>query len=320
MPNRLQDRVALVTGAGGGIGRSEALALAAEGAKIVVNDIGTSRSGIDGEASHTPAEQVVEEIKQAGGEAVPNFDSVADHASAEGIIQTTLDAFGRLDILVNNAGVVQEQMVWRISDEQWEREHGVHLNGTFNMIKFASQVFRQQKSGRIVNTASPAGLGAIGHASYASAKEGVAGLTRTVAKDLGRYGITCNAIRPAAGTRMTVHPDLEGNLERMREMRTRPGQFSDPDLEEIVLAGDGLKADVFHPSNVASFVVWLCTDPAYKINGRTFYVGGDRIGLYSEPMVKSALYRDGGWTLDAIDDLFESTFLSDDMNPNAPEG
>jgi len=121
--------------------------------------------------------------------------------------------------------------------EQWEREHGVHLNGTFNMIKFASQVFRQQKSGRIVNTASPAGLGAIGHASYASAKEGVAGLTRTVAKDLGRYGITCNAIRPAAGTRMTVHPDLEGNLERMREMRTRPGQFSDPDLEETVQHG-----------------------------------------------------------------------------------
>ena len=316
---RLENRVALVTGAGNGIGRAEALALAAQGAKVIVNDIGTSTSGVDGQASHSPAEQVVAEIEAAGGQALPNFDSVADHAAAERIIQATLDAFGRLDILVNNAGVLQEQMIWKITDEQWQREHGVHLKGTFNMIKFASQVFRQQKAGRIVNTASPAGLGAMGHASYASAKEGVTGLTRTVAKDLGRYGVTCNAIRPAAATRMTVHPDLEANLQRMRELRTRPGQFADPDLEEIVLAGEGLKADVFNPGNVAAFVVWLCTDPARKINGRTFYVGGDRIGLYSEPTVKSLLYRDGGWTLDALDDRFDATFLSDDMNPNAPD-
>ena len=253
MSNRLQGRVALVTGSGGGIGRAEALALAAEGAQVVVNDIGASVTGIEGQASRTPAEEVVAEIRQAGGEAVPNFDSVADHKAAERIIQATLDAFGRLDILVNNAGVLQEQMVWKISDEQWDREHGVHLKGAFNTIKFAAQIFRQQKSGRIVNTASPAGLGAMGHASYASAKEGVVGLTRTVAKDLGRYGVTCNAIRPAARTRMTVNPDLEANLERMREMRTRPGQFADPMLEEIVLAGEGLKADLFHPNNVAAF-------------------------------------------------------------------
>ena len=319
MSNRLQGRVALVTGSGGGIGRAEALALAAEGAQVVVNDIGASVTGIEGQASRTPAEEVVAEIRQAGGEAVPNFDSVADHKAAERIIQATLDAFGRLDILVNNAGVLQEQMVWKISDEQWDREHGVHLKGAFNTIKFAAQIFRQQKSGRIVNTASPAGLGAMGHASYASAKEGVVGLTRTVAKDLGRYGVTCNAIRPAARTRMTVNPDLEANLERMREMRTRPGQFADPMLEEIVLAGEGLKADLFHPGNVAAFVVWLCTDAARRINGRTFFVGGDRIGLYAEPTAKSVLCNDGPWALDALDALFDASFLSDDMNPNAPE-
>lgn len=319
MSNRLQGRVALVTGAGGGIGRAEALALAAEGARVVVNDIGTSVTGVEGQASRTPAEEVVAEIGQAGGEAVPNFDSVADHKAAERMIQATLDAFGRLDILVNNAGVLQEQMVWKISDEQWDREHGVHLKGAFNTIKFAAQLFRQQKSGRIVNTASPAGLGAMGHASYASAKEGVVGLTRTVAKDLGRYGVTCNAIRPAARTRMTVNPDLEANLERMREMRTRPGQFADPMLEEIVLAGEGLKADLFHPGNVAAFVVWLCTDAARRINGRTFFVGGDRIALYSEPTAKSVLCNDGPWALGALDALFDANFLSDDMNPNAPE-
>ncbi len=319
MSNRLQGRVALVTGAGGGIGRAEALALAAEGARVVVNDIGTSVTGVEGQASRTPAEEVVAEIGQAGGEAVPNFDSVADHKAAERMIQATLDAFGRLDILVNNAGVLQEQMVWKISDEQWDREHGVHLKGAFNTIKFAAQLFRQQKSGRIVNTASPAGLGAMGHASYASAKEGVVGLTRTVAKDLGRYGVTCNAIRPAARTRMTVNPDLEANLERMREMRTRPGQFADPMLEEIVLAGEGLKADLFHPGNVAAFVVWLCTDAARRINGRTFFVGGDRIALYSEPTAKSVLCNDGPWALGVLDALFDASFLSDDMNPNAPE-
>ena len=319
MSNRLQGRVALVTGAGGGIGRAEAMALAAEGAKVIVNDIGASVTGVEGQASRTPAEQVVAEIRQAGGEAVPNFDSVADHNATEHMIQAALDAFGRLDILVNNAGVLQEQMVWKVSDEQWEREHGVHLKGAFNTIKFASQLFRQQQSGRIVNTASPAGLGAMGHASYASAKEGVVGLTRTVAKDLGRYGVTCNAIRPAARTRMTVNPDLEANLERMREMRTRPGQFADPMLEEIVLAGEGLKAEIFHPGNVASFVVWLCTDAARRINGRTFFVGGDRVGIYSEPTAKSVLCNDGPWTLEVLDDLFDLSFLSDDMNPNAPE-
>ena len=318
MGDRLKGRVAIVTGAGGGIGREEALALAAEGARVVVNDIGGSASGDDGDESHTPADVVAQAIRDAGGEAVPNYDSVALHDGAEHLVQAALDSFGRLDILVNNAGVLREQMVWKVSQEEWDRQLDVHLKGAFSCVKFASQIFRPQRSGRIVNTASPAGLGAMGHAAYSSAKEAIVGLTRTVAKDLGRYGVTCNAIRPAANTRMTVNPDLEANLERMRELRQRPGQFADPMLEEIVLAGEGLKADAWRPANVAPFVVWLCTDNAARINGRTFFVVGGRIGLYAEPLVEAAFIREGGWTLDAIDAAVPGSPLARDMNPNRP--
>ncbi|MXY86614.1 MAG: SDR family NAD(P)-dependent oxidoreductase, partial [Chloroflexi bacterium] len=207
MGDRLDGRVAIVTGAGRGIGRGHALLLASEGARVVVNDYGGSQGGeLDGEAG--PSDEVVSAIKDAGGDAVANYDSVADMDAGERMVQQALDAFGRLDILINNAGILRDRMVFNMTEEEWDVVVDVHLKGHFTVTKFASQVFRQQRSGRIVNTSSESGLGNMGQANYAAAKEGIVGLTRTLARDLGRYGVTANAIRPRAGTRLTLTEEL----------------------------------------------------------------------------------------------------------------
>ena len=212
MGNRLEGKVAIVTGAGRGIGRGEALLLAEEGAKVVVNDLGGSVGG-EGE-DERPAEQVAEEIRAAGGEAVANFDSVATMEGGENIVKTAVEAFGGLDILINNAGILRDRMVFNMTEEEWDLVLDVHLKGHFATTKYAGIIFRQQRSGRIVNTGSSSGLGTMGQANYAAAKEGIVGLTRTCALDLGRYGVTVNAIRPAAGTRLTLSPEMEEARQR----------------------------------------------------------------------------------------------------------
>jgi len=314
MGTRLQGRVAVVTGAGRGIGRGEALLLASEGAKIVVNDLGGAQTG-EGDDSRAPADQVVDEIKAAGGDAVANYDSVAESEGANRIIQTALDTFDRLDILVNNAGIIRDRMVYNIPEDEWARVQGVHLKGHFNCIRAASTVFREQRSGRIVNTSSEAGLGSMGQAAYGSAKEGITGLTRTVAKDLGRYGVTCNAIRPRAATRMTENPELKEAAARMGELRKHPGQFAVPEQEDFLIVGGGPDPEIHKAENVAPIVAWLCTDKAALINGRTFLAGGHVIGLYEEPYVEAEMLHKGGWSLDDIDNALATTFLARDMNP-----
>ena len=315
MSDRLQGRVAIVTGAGRGIGRGEAMLLAAEGAKVVVNDLGGGQDGDAADAGSGPADAVVQEIRDAGGDAVANYESVADMAGAERIVQAALDSFDRLDILVNNAGILRDRMIYNIPEDEWDRVVGVHLKGHFACIRFASQIFRQQRWGRIVNTSSEAGLGSMGQASYGAAKEGIAGLTRTVAKDLGRYNVTCNAIRPRAATRMTLNPELKAASERMAELRKKPGQFATPEQEAFLLLSGGPSADLYRAENVAPMVVWLCTEQAKHINGRTFLVGGDQIGLFTEPIVEAALFHEEGWTVDAIDAAMPNSFLARDMNP-----
>ena len=204
---RLEGKVAIVTGAGRGIGRGEALALAGEGAAVVVNDLGGSTAGEGSDAA--PAQQVADEITAAGGRAVANFGNVGDFEAAGAMVQQALDEFGRLDILVNNAGILRDRMVFNMTAEEWDQVIAVHLTGTFNTIKHASVIMRQQRSGRIINTSSVSGLGFVGQTNYAAAKEGIVGLTRTVARDLGRYGVTCNALRPSADTRLTMPPEVE---------------------------------------------------------------------------------------------------------------
>jgi len=283
----LEGKVAVVTGAGRGIGRGHALALAAHGAKVVVNDLGGAVDGTG--ASRTPADEVVEEIKKAGGTAVANYDSVATPEGAENIIKTALDNFGRIDILVNNAGILRDRMVFNMTPEEWDAVIKVHLYGTFYCTKFASIQMRQQRFGRIINTSSQAGLGNMGQANYSAAKEGIVGFTRTVARDLGRYGVTCNAIRPRAGTRMTLTPELRAAWERMGR-------------------GDLIaELEALRPEDIAPLVVYLASDEADHINGCTFLVYRGYVGIYSEPQVTQALIKDGSWTPEELAELMPKT-------------
>ena len=278
MGDRLKDKVAIVTGAGRGIGRGEALALASEGAKIVINDLGGAPDGSGAAAS--PADEVVAEIKKMGGEAVANYDSVSTPEGGEAIVKTAVDAFGKLDILVNNAGILRDVMVFNMTEEQWDIVLKVHLYGHFHTIKPAAVLMRQQKSGRIINTSSGAGLGGtFGQANYGAAKEGIVGLTRKVAQDLGRYGVTCNAIRPNAGTRLTLSD----------EMRRTWSPEAIKNFEEG-----------FRPEDIAPLVVWLASDDSAHVNGRTFFIQTGIVALYSEPVHEKSILKVGGWTIDEL--------------------
>ncbi|PZC42601.1 MAG: NAD(P)-dependent dehydrogenase, short-chain alcohol dehydrogenase family [Chloroflexi bacterium] len=308
MGNRLEGRVAAVTGAGRGIGREHALSLAAEGAKVVVNDLGGGPGGQIDDASGSPADEVVAAIKEAGGEAVANYASVVTMEGGESIIQSALDTFGRMDILVNNAGILRDRMIYNMSEAEWDIVIAVHLKGHFTTLKPAAALFRQQRSGRIVNTSSESALGNMGQGNYAAAKEGIVGLTRVAARDLGRYGVTVNAIRPRAGTRLTLDPELLRQIERKRS--SEGGGDAQKAAEA---AGDPsfvMQEDAFGPENVAPFVTWLCTDEAANVNGRTFLVGGGEITLYTEPVPEGSVFSSGAkWSVDEVSEAARRTFL-----------
>ncbi len=304
MGDRLKGRVAIVTGAGRGIGRGEALALAAEGASVVINDFGGGSHGEGGEKG--PADQTVDDIKALGVGAVANYGSVADYAVGEELVQQAIDNFGRLDIVVNNAGILRDRMIFNMTEEDWDAVLAVHLKGTFNVTRAASVIFRQQRSGVIVNTSSEAGLGNMGQANYSAAKEGIVGFTRTVARDLGRYGVRCNAIRPRAATRLVIS-------DEMREAASRGGAA-------------GMNMDVLNafeknnpPEAIAPLVVWLCTDEAANVNGRNFLVAGNQIGLYSEPQLIADVKLDHVVTLEELSKLMPESVTKDLTNQFAPK-
>ncbi|MGW4333454.1 SDR family oxidoreductase [Rhodococcus koreensis] len=261
MSGVVDGRVVIVTGAGRGIGRAHALAFAAEGAKVVVNDIG---AGLDGSATgESPAEQVVAEIVAAGGEAVVNGDDVADWAGAENLIRTAIDTYGRLDVLVNNAGFLRDRMLVGMSEQEWDAVVRVHLKGHFMTLRHAAAYWRAEaKAGnpvdaRIVNTSSGAGLqGSIGQGNYAAAKAGIAELTIQAAAELKNYGVTVNAIAPAARTRMTV-----GAGGAMAEAMAAPEEGF----------------DAMAPENISPLVVWLGSVESKDVSGRVFEVEGGKI-------------------------------------------
>ncbi|OUS94296.1 SDR family oxidoreductase [Rhodococcus sp. NCIMB 12038] len=261
MSGVVDGRVVIVTGAGRGIGRAHALAFAAEGAKVVVNDIG---AGLDGSATgESPAEQVVAEIVAAGGEAVVNGDDVADWAGAENLIRTAIDTYGRLDVLVNNAGFLRDRMLVGMSEQEWDAVVRVHLKGHFATLRHAAAYWRAEaKAGnpvdaRIVNTSSGAGLqGSIGQGNYAAAKAGIAELTIQAAAELRNYGVTVNAIAPAARTRMTV-----GVGGAMAEAMAAPEEGF----------------DAMAPENISPLVVWLGSVESKDVSGRVFEVEGGKI-------------------------------------------
>ena len=255
-------RVVIVTGAGRGIGRAHALAFAAEGARVVVNDIGV---GLDGSAGESPAQQVVDEITAAGGEAVANGDDVADWTGAQNLIDTAVDTFGGLDVLVNNAGFIRDRMLANTSESEWDAVIRVHLKGHFATLRHAAGYWRRQiKAGtvgpddlnaRIINTSSGAGLqGSVGQGNYSAAKAGIAALTLVGAAELGRYGITVNAIAPAARTRMT-----------------------EAVFAETMAAPEDGGFDAMAPENVSPLVVWLGSVESRGVTGKVFEVEGGLI-------------------------------------------
>ncbi len=300
MAKRLEGKVAVVTGAGRGIGRGIALLMAEEGAKVVVNDLG---GGPDGKgADQSPAMEVVDEIKAKGGHAVRNGDTVATAAGGEAIIQCAVDNFGGVDILVTNAGILRDRMLFNMTDEEWDDVLKVHLYGTFYCTRAACRIFRAQKSGRVITFSSESGLGSLGQANYSAAKEGIIGFTRTVARDMGKYGVTCNSIRPRAGTRLTLTDELRAAMEKKKASGVEsPG--TEMDLGSLT------------PEAVAPFAVFLCLNEAANINGRDFVVGGGMIGLVSLPEITKVNYKAGIWTVDELAGIIPQTLGKDIVNP-----
>ena len=304
MGDRLKDKVAVVTGAGRGIGRGVSIALAAEGAKVVVNDLGGARDGSGGSAS--PADDVVAEIKKAGGKAVANYESVSTVEGGEKIIKAAVDNFGKIDILINNAGILRDRMIFNMTPEDWDAVLKVHLYGTFNCTKPASALMRQQRSGRIISMTSTSGItGNAGQSNYGAAKGGIAAFTRVIARDLGRYGVNCNAIAPGAATRMTVSPEMEEALKR----RIERGEITPEQAAARRPPG---------PDDVAPIVVFLCTDAAANINGCIFGAHGGDIDLYPFLVPWKTIHKEGRWTLDELLDVMPRTLTVGLVNPSPP--
>ena len=284
---RLDGRVAIVTGAGRGIGRSVARLLASEGASVVVNDLG---GDVDGSGASTgPAHDVVAEIAEVGGKAIANGADISDHVAAEQLVESAIEQFGRLDVLVNVAGILRDRMVFNMTEQEWDDVIRVHLKGTFNTTKFASAHWRslreESAQNRIINFTSVSGLhGAPGQPNYAAAKMGIVGLTWSSANALGKYGVTVNAISPGAMTRMTASVPTE------RRRRARPDE------------------NEWSPDNVAPIVAYLASERSGWITGRIIHSSGYEISLYSNPEPVSRLIGTGPWDADALAEQVERSF------------
>ncbi len=289
-------RIVIVTGSGRGLGRAHALELARQGARVVVNDLGCELDGTGGGTG--PAGEVVEEIRAAGGEAIANGDDVADFEGAGRMVQAAVDAFGGLDVVVNNAGFVRDRMFANAAEDEWDAVLRVHLKGHFAVARHAAAHWRDQaKAGelvdaRIINTSSGAGiLGSVGQAAYSAAKGGIATLTLVQAAELGRYGVTANALCPAARTRMT-----EGVFS---EMMAAPGQ---PDA-----------FDVMAPENVSPLIAWLASAASAHVTGRMFEVEGGKVGIATGWQHGPTADKGNRW------DAAELGPVIDDLLTQAPE-
>ena len=273
----LKDKVVIVTGAGGGIGRDFAHAMAAKGARVVVNDVGASVSGVGKDAG--PAQKVVDEIKARGGQAVANSDSVAEWESANRIIGCAIDTFGRIDVVVNNAGILRDRFFFNMSIEEWKAVIDVHLNGSFYVARAAAPYFKSQASGRYINMTSTSGLiGNFGQANYAAAKLGIVGLSKSMALDMAKYNVTSNCISPFAWSRMigtipAETPDQKARVEKLKSMET---------------------------AKIAPLAVYLASDESQAVTGQIFGVRANEIFLMSQSRPLRSVHRSEGWTPETI--------------------
>lgn len=271
MGDMLKGKVAVITGAGNGLGRADAVSFAAQGARVVVNDLGTSHDGHG--ASHEDADRVVEQIRKAGGVAVANYASVATEDGAKSIIQQAVDTFGRIDILINNAGILRHQDIDAIGTEDWDLTIKTHLYGMMYCTRAATAHMKKQNYGRILCTSSHIGFGFPGQASYSTVKEGIVGFARTVAREMAKYGTTCNVLRPIAVWR-------------------GPGpKIKNPDP----------RFEANKPEDVAALATYLVSEAADHINGCIFEVFHGHVGIFVEPPpVAKVLEKDGSWTAEEL--------------------
>ena len=305
MGNRMEGRVVIVTGAGRGIGREVAHWMADDGASVVVNDLG---GAVDGEGtSGSPAEQTAKEIRDKGGSAVANFDSVAEYESAGNIIQTAIDNFGRLDAVCHVAGILRDRMVFNMTEAEWDAVLQVHLYGAFNMVRNAIPHMIKQGYGRIVLHSSGSGLGSSGQPNYSAAKEGMVGFVRSLAKELAPYGITANAVYPGGATRMTeTVPDSSRQLRAAAVATT-----------EIRTQGEPIQGppEARDPANNAPKAVYLCSEAAGNITGQVIGTSGWQMTLYSPRHVTRSIHKNGRWTLDELDELIPISLAQGLTNP-----
>jgi len=321
MGNRLDGRVAIVTGAGRGLGKSVALLLAQEGASVVVNDLGGT---VDGTGSApTPATEVVQEIRNAGGTAVASADSVSEYDAAARIVQTAIDSFGGVDILVHVAGILRDRMVFNMTEEEWDGVLQVHLYGAFNMVRNAIPHMVDNRYGRIVLFSSGSGLGASGQANYAAAKEGIVGFTRALARELASFGITVNAVYPGGATRMTASVP-----QSTRELRQQQRAAAAAASAGATAAPPGMTAqgapiegpeEAHAPENNAPKVAYLCTEAGGSITGQVIGTSGWPMTLYSPRHVAQSIHKKGRWTLDELDELMPISLGAGLVNPVPPQ-
>src|ERR671939_404592 len=295
----LDGKAALVTGAGRGIGRGIALALAEAGAKVVVNDLGTSLSGEGAEA--LPANQVVDEILTTGGSAAVNRGNVASFAEATEMVEQVVRSFGRIDILVNVAGILRDRMIFNMTEAEWDAVIAVHLKGTFNCTRAASIKMREQRTGRVISMSSVSALGSPGQPNYAAAKAGILGFTWSTANALGRYGVTANAIMPSGATRMIDStPAARAEFERTGKWPSEMAKGTERD-----------------PDNVAPLVVYLASDAAANVSGQVFHSYGYGYTLLEQPHAVRSVRAQRRWDPEELARVFPHTLGANLKPPHA---